>query len=68
MNHRHPFDGDAAPETIRGYRMAFIHPTADVSPQAEIGEGTRVWHGAQIRERARLGRGCIVGKNVYLDC
>ncbi len=47
--------------------MPHIHPSADVSAQAEIGEGTRVWHGAQIRERARIGRNCIISKNVYID-
>lgn len=43
------------------------HPTAEVSPSAEIGEGTRVWHQAQIRERVRIGSNCIVGKGVYID-
>jgi UDP-2-acetamido-3-amino-2,3-dideoxy-glucuronate N-acetyltransferase len=47
--------------------MAIIHPTADVSPQAEIGEDTRIWHQAQVREGARIGRQCIVGKGVYVD-
>ncbi|HLF27248.1 MAG TPA: acyltransferase [Anaerolineae bacterium] len=44
-----------------------IHPTAEVSSQALIGAGTRVWHQAQVREGARLGRNCIVGKGVYID-
>ena len=44
-----------------------IHPTAEVSPLAEIGAGTRVWHQAQVRERARIGRDCIIGKCVYID-
>ena len=44
-----------------------IHPTADVSPQAIIGDGTSIWHQAQIRERARLGENCIIGKGVYID-
>ncbi len=44
-----------------------VHPTADVSPHAEIGAGTRVWHQAQIRERARIGANCIVSKGVYID-
>ena len=34
-----------------------IHPTADVSPHAKIGEKTQVWHQAQIREGACLGQG-----------
>jgi acetyltransferase-like isoleucine patch superfamily enzyme len=44
-----------------------VHPTADVSPDAVIGPGTRVWHQAQIRERARIGANCIVSKGVYID-
>lgn len=44
-----------------------VHPTADVSPLATIGEGTSVWHQAQIREHARIGRECIISKGVYID-
>jgi acetyltransferase-like isoleucine patch superfamily enzyme len=45
----------------------FIHPTADVSSQAVIGPGTRIWHQAQVRERARIGGHCIIGKGAYVD-
>ena len=45
----------------------YIHPTADVSPQASVGAGTHIWHQAQVREGARLGCECIVGKGVYID-
>jgi len=44
-----------------------IHPTAEVSPEAQIGDGTSIWHQAQVRERARIGRNCIIGKGVYVD-
>jgi acetyltransferase-like isoleucine patch superfamily enzyme len=44
-----------------------IHPTADVSKDAQIGDDTRVWHEAQVREGARIGRECILGKGVYVD-
>ncbi len=44
-----------------------IHPTADVSEKAVFGEGTRVWHQAQVREGVKAGRNCIIGKNVYVD-
>jgi UDP-2-acetamido-3-amino-2,3-dideoxy-glucuronate N-acetyltransferase len=44
-----------------------IHPTADVSSQATIGPGVRIWHQAQVREGARLGADCIVGKGAYID-
>jgi acetyltransferase-like isoleucine patch superfamily enzyme len=46
---------------------AHVHPTAEVSPKATLGEGTRVWHQAQVREGARLGAECIVGKGAYVD-
>lgn len=45
----------------------FIHPTAEVSDQAQIGAGTKIWHHAQVREGAVIGRGCILGKGVYVD-
>lgn len=46
---------------------SYVHPTADVSPQATLGPGTRIWHQAQVREGARLGANCIVGKGAYVD-
>src|SRR5690242_20675556 len=45
----------------------YIHPTADVSPRATLGAGTKIWHQAQVREGAVLGRNCIVGKGAYVD-
>src|SRR3990172_8499613 len=45
----------------------FIHPTADVSSQATIGEGTKIWHQAQIMPGARIGERCKIGKGVYVD-
>jgi UDP-2-acetamido-3-amino-2,3-dideoxy-glucuronate N-acetyltransferase len=44
-----------------------IHPTADVSPRATVGADTRVWHHVQVREGARIGRNCVLGKSVYVD-
>ncbi|MEE8442264.1 MAG: acyltransferase [Dehalococcoidia bacterium] len=43
-----------------------VHPTADVSPLAAIGDGTRIWHQAQVREEAQIGRSCTIGKDVYI--
>jgi acetyltransferase-like isoleucine patch superfamily enzyme len=44
-----------------------IHPTADVSAEAIIGPGTSIWNHSQVRERARIGSDCVIGKNVYVD-
>lgn len=43
-----------------------IAPTADVDDRATLGDATTVWHLAQIREHARLGRRCIVGRGAYI--
>ncbi|MBI4706167.1 MAG: N-acetyltransferase [Deltaproteobacteria bacterium] len=45
----------------------FVHPTAVVEDGAEIGDGTRIWHFCHVRAGARIGRSCILGKNVYVD-
>jgi acetyltransferase-like isoleucine patch superfamily enzyme len=44
-----------------------IHPTADVSSEAQIGDGTRIWHNVQVREGTVIGQNCILGKGVYID-
>jgi len=44
-----------------------VHPTAEVSGQADIGHGTKIWHNAHIREDVVLGENCVIGKNAYID-
>lgn len=46
--------------------MSFIAETADVSDRARLGDGTKVWHLAQVREDAVLGTDCIVGRGAYI--
>lgn len=43
-----------------------IVESADVAADARIGEGSSIWHLAQVREQARLGRDCIVGRGAYI--
>lgn len=43
-----------------------IQPSADVSDAARIGDGSSVWHLAQVREDAVLGENCIVGRGAYV--
>lgn len=44
----------------------FIHTTAEVSDSATVGEGTRIWSHALVREGATIGRDCNIGKGVYV--
>lgn len=45
---------------------ARITETADVSPDAVIGDRTTVWHLAQVREGATIGEDCIIGRGAYI--
>lgn len=44
-----------------------IHPSAEVSPLANIATGTSIWNNAQIRENVSIGSRSIIGKDVYID-
>lgn len=43
-----------------------VQPSADVDDRAQIGDGSSVWHLAQVREGAVLGSHCIVGRGAYV--
>ena len=44
----------------------YAHPTAIVESDS-IGEGTKIWHFAHVRQGSRIGRDCNIGKSVYID-
>ncbi len=43
-----------------------VAASADVADDVQLGEGTSIWHLAQVREGARLGAGCVVGRGAYI--
>ena len=45
----------------------FVHDTAIVESGVSLGEATRVWHHADVRSGAIIGRDCSLGKNVFVD-
>ena len=45
----------------------YVHPGAEVSPDAHVGAGTRIWRQVQVREHAHIGETCNIGKGVYID-
>jgi acetyltransferase-like isoleucine patch superfamily enzyme len=44
-----------------------IHLSAEVNPQAKLGENIQIWNNSQVREDAMIGDNTILGKNVYVD-
>lgn len=45
----------------------YIDKTANVSPEAKIGEGTKIWINSQVREKSEIGTNCIISKDTYID-
>ena len=43
-----------------------IHESAIVE-NAEIGDGTNIWHFVHVRDGAKIGKNCNIGKSVYID-
>jgi UDP-2-acetamido-3-amino-2,3-dideoxy-glucuronate N-acetyltransferase len=43
------------------------HPTAEISGDATIGDGTRIWQHCIIMGGAQLGRDCKLGHNVFVE-
>jgi UDP-2-acetamido-3-amino-2,3-dideoxy-glucuronate N-acetyltransferase len=40
--------------------------SADVDDRAGIGDGSSIWHLAQVRENAKLGQNCVIGRGAYI--
>lgn len=40
--------------------------SADLAASATVGDGSAIWHLAQVREHAKLGKNCIVGRGAYI--
>ena len=45
----------------------FVHPTAVVDDDCEIGSGTKVWHFSHVMSECRLGDNCNIGQNVVIS-
>ena len=44
----------------------FVHETAVVDADVQIGPGSKVWHFSHIMPHCSLGANCILGQNVFL--
>lgn len=43
-----------------------VMASADVDERAQVGDGTSVWHLAQVRENAVVGERCVIGRGAYV--
>ncbi|GAA3711926.1 acyltransferase [Terrabacter ginsenosidimutans] len=44
----------------------YVHDSAEVAADAVVGQGSKIWHLAQVREHASLGANCIIGRGAYV--
>ncbi len=44
----------------------FIHPSAIIDPDCQIGEGTKIWHFSHLMSHCVIGRNCNIGQNVFV--
>ena len=51
---------------MSGLRAAHFATSADIDERARIGAGTLVWDLAQVREEARIGDRCVIGRGAYI--
>lgn len=45
----------------------FVHPTAVIDENCQIGEGTKIWHFSHVMSNSTLGKGCNLGQNVVVS-
>jgi UDP-2-acetamido-3-amino-2,3-dideoxy-glucuronate N-acetyltransferase len=51
------------PQPTRPY---FVHESAFIDDNVEIGEGTTIWHVSHVLSNSRIGKNCRIGQNVVI--
>src|SRR5437870_4689533 len=62
-------EGKAEREAARPLPTArpyFLHKSAVIDEDVEIGEGTSIWHFSHVLKGSRLGKNCKIGQNVVI--
>jgi len=44
----------------------FVHETAVIDGDVEIGEGSKIWHFSHVLSNSRVGENCNIGQNVVI--
>jgi UDP-2-acetamido-3-amino-2,3-dideoxy-glucuronate N-acetyltransferase len=57
-------DGKVTRLAIAEQKKYFVHETAAVDDNVEIGEGTKIWHFSHVQSGSRIGKNCVLGQNV----
>ena len=44
----------------------FVHDTACIDKECEIGNGTKIWHFSHVISGSHIGNDCVIGQNVMI--
>ena len=47
-------------------QLYFVHPTAIIDKEVEIGSGTKIWHFSHVLPNSQIGENCNIGQNVVI--
>ena len=47
-------------------RDYFVHETAEIDDEVQIGQGTKIWHFSHVLSGSRIGESCNIGQNVVI--
>ncbi|MFA7318054.1 MAG: Gfo/Idh/MocA family oxidoreductase [Sulfuricella sp.] len=53
-------------DSVDNSQSFFVHPTATVDKDVEIGAGTKIWHFSHVLQNSRIGGNCNIGQNVVV--
>src|SRR5438876_4066618 len=63
-------EGKASPARAVSVRLPqpayFVHESAFIDDDVEIGEGTTIWHVSHVLRNSRIGKNCRIGQNVVI--
>ncbi len=52
--------------SVRSQTGYFVHESAFIDDNVEIGEGTTIWHVSHVLKKSRIGKNCRIGQNVVI--
>jgi UDP-2-acetamido-3-amino-2,3-dideoxy-glucuronate N-acetyltransferase len=56
----------ASVTAVRPRPPYFVHESAFIDHNVEIGEGTTIWHVSHVLRNSRIGKNCRIGQNVVI--
>jgi UDP-2-acetamido-3-amino-2,3-dideoxy-glucuronate N-acetyltransferase len=61
-----PVDVVTNMELNNRFNDVYIHESAIVDHEVQLGEGTKIWHYSHILKKTNIGKDCVIGQNVMI--